>query len=344
MSQSEYFLRLSRDFSLQPTITYEQAVSILIQAYQVSANVPYAMSLIDKPNEGEMHIVFLHPQLPHLPPDGVRFLEQEQRYAIQVPPHRELEVFEVKFGFVPGGGETAASRVRRRFRLSKGGHPNIILLHYSRGPSHAIPQQILHQPIRAYPLRPSQEPPVFVLGEKAGQKVFPVGHPQQHHGHGHPHGHMPLSHPSQLQAQMHASHAIAGDRHREQALMAVASQNSVMENALRREKDRGVRPGRPAVEEDAGVGDEENITFRALALARFKRNHEHLAELFSAVPISELPVPPSPYASLNKESLEAQLESLNAEIEGLKQKAAERERESQEKSQLEAGDIAMVTA
>lgn len=97
----------------------------------------------------------------------------------------------------------------------------------------AIPPQIIHQPVRAYPIRPPQEPPVFVLGEKAGQKIYPMGHPQ-HHGHGHPHAHM--GHPGQHMG--HPGHPLD----RQQALMAVGSQNAAMESALRREKERAVRP------------------------------------------------------------------------------------------------------
>ncbi len=41
----------------------------------------------------------------------------------------------MKFGFVPGQ-DSAAYRIRRRYRLIKGGHPQLILIHYSRGPNH----------------------------------------------------------------------------------------------------------------------------------------------------------------------------------------------------------------
>jgi hypothetical protein len=42
---------------------------------------------------------------------------------------------EARHGFVPLSGEMAASRVRRRYRLTKGGHPFLVLIHYSRGQS-----------------------------------------------------------------------------------------------------------------------------------------------------------------------------------------------------------------
>lgn len=41
---------------------------------------------------------------------------------------------EIKYGFVPNTQETNAWRVRRRYRLIKGGHPQITLVHYTRGP------------------------------------------------------------------------------------------------------------------------------------------------------------------------------------------------------------------
>lgn len=102
-----------------------------------------------------------------------------------------MEVAEVKFGFIPNQ-DASAYRVRRRYRLVKGGHPQLVLIHYTRGQSirecllcsaqshfhnvdyvAIIPS--LNHPTRAYPLRAPNEPPVYVIGEKAGQKVFPGG-------------------------------------------------------------------------------------------------------------------------------------------------------------------------
>jgi len=38
----------------------------------------------------------------------------------------------------------------------------------------------MNQPVRQYPLRPVNEPPMFVSLERFGQKVWPQGHPQPH--------------------------------------------------------------------------------------------------------------------------------------------------------------------
>ena len=39
---------------------------------------------------------------------------------------------ESKFGFIPGSGETVANRVRRKFRMIKGGNSQLTLVHYGR--------------------------------------------------------------------------------------------------------------------------------------------------------------------------------------------------------------------
>ena len=96
---------------------------------------------------------------------------------------------EVKFGFIPGVDQVAY-RIRRRYRLQKGGHPQLVLVHYSRGqPNRTSPTLVLpfarlaemcasaivpamNQPVRSYPLRPVNEPAIFVMGERQGQKVY----------------------------------------------------------------------------------------------------------------------------------------------------------------------------
>lgn len=54
-----------------------------------------------------------------------------------------MEVIESKFGFVPDQ-DTFAYRVRRRFRLSKGGNQQLMLVHYSSG-----------QQMREWPFKPA---------------------------------------------------------------------------------------------------------------------------------------------------------------------------------------------
>lgn len=44
-----------------------------------------------------------------------------------------MEIGEVKFGFVPSSQDQQAWRLRRRYRLIKGSHPQLVLVHYTRG-------------------------------------------------------------------------------------------------------------------------------------------------------------------------------------------------------------------
>jgi hypothetical protein len=97
-------------------------------------------------------LLFLSPNSP-FPTDGIRYQDAEAKYIIpagarvsfilQSPPiyipshstqrRQELEVQEVKFGFIPNSQDNSASRVRRRYRLQKGGNPQLVLVHYTRG-------------------------------------------------------------------------------------------------------------------------------------------------------------------------------------------------------------------
>ena len=62
-----------------------------------------------------------------------------------------MEVAEIKFGFIPNHDQVAY-RVRRRYRILKGGHPQLILIHYSRG-----------QTTRAYSISETLGPSMLIL-------------------------------------------------------------------------------------------------------------------------------------------------------------------------------------
>lgn len=102
--------------------------------------------------DGQLLLIFMAPQN-NFPIDGIRYQEAETRYIIPAGSNRvrfflplvptktetllllqqDLEIWEAKFGFIPGSTDTSAWRVRRRYRLSKGGHPQLVLVHYGKG-------------------------------------------------------------------------------------------------------------------------------------------------------------------------------------------------------------------
>ncbi|KAG6871014.1 hypothetical protein C0995_009036 [Termitomyces sp. Mi166 len=126
-------LRYPENLPLHREISYETAVNMLLRAMAMSTTVPFSWGFIDKPPEGSVLLLFLPPQSP-FPNDGLRFQEQEVKFTMPAGNNRELEVHELKFGFIPGGQDSNAWRCRRRYRFIKGGNPSLVLVHYAQGP------------------------------------------------------------------------------------------------------------------------------------------------------------------------------------------------------------------
>ncbi|KAF8311056.1 hypothetical protein DL93DRAFT_2083724 [Clavulina sp. PMI_390] len=284
--QNDLWLRMDYDIANNVHYPNDTAVKALQRLPDYSQRYPYYYVQIDQPGEGETHAVYLNPQARNLPPDGIRYLEQDTRSIVQNPQF-DLEVIESRGGFIPGKDQVA-HRIRRVFRLARGGHPSMAMLHYSRGPPIQIPQHLLHQPVRAYPLRHINEPGIFVYGDRIGQKV-----PQQ-------------------------------NQNRPQQIGNVAAQNAAMERMEQR-REAGPRDAHPLQQYGNDDDDESYVTNRSLALARFTRNHDNLAEIFSPVAIAQIPAPPPVYENIKASDLELELEKLTAEVEALKQKKLDAE-------------------
>ncbi|KAF9254608.1 hypothetical protein L218DRAFT_1082253 [Marasmius fiardii PR-910] len=309
-------LRHPENLGLHREITLENAVTMLLRAIGMAQNVPFSWSYIDKPPEGQLYLIFMGPGTP-FPNDGIRWQEQETRYAIPAPNQRELEVHEIKYGFIPGSSDQSAFRVRRRYRLSRGGLPSLCLVHYSRGQGGNIMPSLMNQPVRAYPLRQVNEPALFIAGEKMGQKVYPPGvappsHPTAHQGGAGP------GHGTGIGGGM-PPHGMQMGLAQQQAM--IAQQNNRMEMMeARRERARSGSTARPPQMLEDDSGDEaEMISTKTLALTRYKRNHDLMNEVFTHAAFGDKhkPPPAPPYSIFKKEELEEQAEKLKAEIEAL---------------------------
>ncbi|TBU25121.1 hypothetical protein BD311DRAFT_809500 [Dichomitus squalens] len=300
-----------------PQITHEAAVHMLQRAIQLSQHTPFAWGYIDKPLEGSTFLIFQTAQLP-FPVDGLVYQDREQRYSIPLGNGRELEVTEVKFGFIPGVDQSA-HRVRRRFRMQKGGHPQLVLVHYSSG-QHTPIIPSLNQPPRNYPLRPVNEPAIYVMGERQGQKVFP--------GAGAP-GSIPMTPVSDRPAMNYPGMPAIGMPRNPQGMLA--HQNSQMEALERRaQRERGMSMGQRqtsrVVDDDDSADESETISTRTLALTRYRRNHEFMNEVFmyAAFGDKKVPPPPSPYSAFKLPDLEDSVAKLTVEVEELRKKSAAR--------------------
>ncbi|KAG8901787.1 hypothetical protein FRB99_005104 [Tulasnella sp. 403] len=299
---NEIVLRLDFNVRHDQTLTYEQAAQHLGQVIRMSNTTPYHHTYIDRPNHGDMFVIFQIPSLPPFNVDGLRYLEQEHMYRVPIGQY-ELEVAETKYGFIPGMNEQEACRMRRKMRFSKGGMPAVVLVHYTRGPGCPIPIQLANQPVRKYPLIPSNEPGIFVMGEKTGQKVYSAQQQQAMNGQGFP-PHGPPARGPMMNPQMHAQNA------------AIAAQNAAM-NAHRNPKPIP----QPPVHDENDEDESDVVTHRDLATTRFVRNHEFLADLFSPESIPK----PTEEPLEHVDSLEATLAKLNSEIEETQRKIVELE-------------------
>ncbi|KAF8736035.1 hypothetical protein AX14_000979 [Amanita brunnescens Koide BX004] len=304
-------LRYPEALGMHRELTIEFAFNMLTRGISMAQTVPFSWGFIDKPADGTLLLLFVPPQNP-FPNDGIRYLESEAKYTMPVgPPNtRELEIHEVKYGFVPGNPqETMASRIRRRFRFVKGGPTQLILVHYTRGPAAPIPP-LANQAARAYPLPLINQPPVFVLGEKVGQKVYPPGasiHAGPAPGQPIPTGMMPFN-PQAMVAQQNAN-------------------MEMLERRRERERQREAATTRPRTEEDDSADETEQISTKTLAITRYRRNHELINEVFTyaALGNKSSPAPTAPYSIFNQSELESKIAKLQSEISVLQQGAAERE-------------------
>ncbi|KAI0783489.1 hypothetical protein C8Q75DRAFT_783256 [Abortiporus biennis] len=339
-------LRYPDNLGLHSNITHEMAVNMLMRSIQLAQQTAFQWSYIDKPNDGQIFLIYVGHGM-GIPIDGLRYMDNEQKAIFPVL-GRELEVCEIKYGFQPQI-DNIAYRVRRRFRLIKGGHPQLVLLHYSRGPSIAI-MPSLNQPVRSYPLRPTPGDAVWVLaGVKAGH-----GAPGSTAG-GIPPG--ADGRPPMPQATLGGMGGMplnmgVGMGGNPQAMLA--QQNNAMEALERRshrERERNMNAAAAAArqaqrqEEDDSADEADMISTRTLALTRYRRNHEYMNEVFMYAAfgnLKETTPPKSPYSIFNKEELEAKALKLQAEIEALQAKDAAR-REAKAASEGIA-DVSMDTS
>ncbi|GAA94799.1 uncharacterized protein L969DRAFT_105890 [Mixia osmundae IAM 14324] len=172
--------------------TNDHVVSILLQAAELlpQKKLQFEQQFVDRPEPGTQLLIFLRDG--HLPPDGIRYapsyvvtrtpptgmasenLPMETRDELRFG-NADLEVVTTHSGFLPpitpdrpvDPSECDLSRYRVRYRLTRGGMPQLCVVYYGRDPSrmaNALTGQIPpecrippnqgweRQPMRRYPL------------------------------------------------------------------------------------------------------------------------------------------------------------------------------------------------
>ncbi|EJD51022.1 hypothetical protein AURDEDRAFT_84049 [Auricularia subglabra TFB-10046 SS5] len=282
-------------------LTLETAVNILRRGVQLAQTQAFHWTYIDRPNDGSLHLVFLMPQAPGVPPDGIRYLEKDVKVSYPGGQDLEVEVIEAKNGYIPGLDQVA-QRVRRLYRLSRGGHPSLLLIHYSRSQPAPVPPHLLNIPARQYPLRPVNEPPYVPLGPQQQQQQQPGPQTPQRHNPA------AAAHLQQRAAMLQQQSQEQDQRERQRVQMAMAQ----------------IRM--PDPDYDSGDEATAHISARALALMRFRKNHELMNEVFNNAAKLEPAPPPAfdPAAGFTKEAIDAATAKLEQEVEQLQARAAAR--------------------
>jgi len=200
----------------------------------------------------------------------------------------------------------------------------------------------MNSPVRQYPLRQITEPSVYVMGEKAGQKVYPpsAGPPPPQGPMGMNPQAMGMNQPGMGMPQQGMNPQAMGMSPQGMGMAPqamLAQQNSNMESLeRRRERERAreqsgnmavQRSGPPRLDDDDSADEFEMISTRTLAITRYKRNHELMEEVFKRAAFGALVTPPPPppaYSIFDKAELESKVAKLQREVEALQAQAAER--------------------
>ncbi|KAG5519523.1 hypothetical protein PMAC_001677 [Pneumocystis sp. 'macacae'] len=168
---SQVWCKSTLSYPVNPHLSIESITEMLIKASGVAQQVPFVWNFIDKPVDGQIFLVWLPPESNmNPPPDGLQYMGSENCYRVDIGGNT-IEIFEHKYGFHPAT-ESHTSRIRRRFRLIKGGNDQLWLIYYLRSNENdrllANSQTATPQPPRSYPLPYIQNKP-FMLYENTIQ-------------------------------------------------------------------------------------------------------------------------------------------------------------------------------
>ncbi|ORY05526.1 hypothetical protein K493DRAFT_404310 [Basidiobolus meristosporus CBS 931.73] len=269
-----------------------QACDLLTKATSAFNQLSFEWKYIDKPSDGQFFLVYLPSFTQQMPHDGYLWMDDEQFLKIPLPDTREMHVAERKCGFLPG--EQYVSMQRRRYRIGKVGNDQLQLLHYVKpDESMKIPANIALSkvPVRRYPL-----PPIFLSGMPGSQmNNSPMGTINLPHVSGNPHipnASLHQSSPYNLQQKIpqvsQTPHQMMNTTFINQAPIRTPPRTVVKSQVARK---KGVKQApQPMANPDISeqFGDELDVlTPRDIAMARYKRNHDYLAELLSPHHISQ---------------------------------------------------------
>ncbi|THH16176.1 hypothetical protein EW146_g4421 [Bondarzewia mesenterica] len=340
-------LRFPENLQPHASLSQIEAAQMLTRAIQLSTHVAYQWTYIDKPHVEFLSMCYMRPDV-CMP--SVALGTRSRRSEIRLYPQLRRDKRVPRSPPVPlTQGRSPAARPRALFARSviasvfsliNADEPcshHLYSHHFVfLRPVAAIPPLLMNQPARPYPLRMINEPPMFVLGEKAGQKVIPHNGLQGLSG-------VPPA-PSQVPQNLHF-----GGRDPQAMLAQQNREMEALERRSLRERSASMNqmPQRPQpqarIDEEDSTDEIDHISTRTLAMTRYKRNHDFMHEVFMYAAFgdkqNEKPTPA--YSIFNKTELEDKVSNLTAEIEALRAKAAARQAARDETQNV---DVSMETS
>ncbi|KAG9071496.1 hypothetical protein KI688_005708 [Linnemannia hyalina] len=358
----ELYCRANIDPMIYNVMNPQIATELLDRAWHMlsQGQISFSFNYIDKPKEGSGFFLKVQPDEGVMAPhDGFQYMDDEVAYGYPGDPR--LSITERSQGFATGDQYTHI--VRRRYTLTQPGRDTLAFLHYAKAElsrSVVVDARRARTPVRQYPLKPIPGIPGPVpVPQQPPQQGYPQGYrPQQAPPKmaspyaGSPINGSPAS-PQQAPGNYGRFSAVPapvpGPPGGQAGPQRLASVNPGAYGSQRHEKKSShkkhqqqqqhqqpqMTPQQHAqvlaqqqaqAQEDAEEpsGDElDFLTAKDVAVARYKRNHDYIAEVFSPYPTSRI-IPPQPEFQQSIAFLKSLSEKHNDDLDAAKTEHTEK--------------------
>ncbi|KAF9908066.1 hypothetical protein BX616_000257, partial [Lobosporangium transversale] len=314
----ELYCRANLEPMIYTVMNPQIAIELLDKAWLMLTQnqISFSFNYIDKPKEGSGFFLKVQPDEIIMPHDGYQYMDEEVSYGY--PMDNRLVITERSQGFAHGDQYTHI--VRRKYTLIQPGRDTLAFLHYSKADmsrSVVVDGRRAKTPARQYPLKaipgsvlpPPQTQPQGYQGQPPQQGFRPQQPPkmaspyappppavaspsspqQQGYGRFNP---VPAPVAAPLQAQhpppQRLASVNAGIYNQRHDKKSNHKKHQHQQPQLTPQQQAQIFAQQQAqAQEDAEEpsGDElDYLTARDVAIARYKRNHDYIAEVFSPYP------------------------------------------------------------
>ncbi|KAF9903186.1 hypothetical protein EC991_004094 [Linnemannia zychae] len=358
----ELYCRANIDPMIYNVMNPQIATELLDRAWLMlsQGQISFSFNYIDKPKEGSGFFLKVQPDEGIMAPhDGFQYMDDEVSYGY--PGDARLSITERSQGFATGDQYTHI--VRRRYTLTQPGRDTLAFLHYAKAElnrSVVVDARRARTPARQYPLKPIPGIPggPVPVPQQPPQQGYPQGYrPQQVPPKmASPYAGSPINGSPASPQQAPGNYGrfatgpapVPGPPGGQAGPQRLASVNSGVYGNQRHEKKSShkkhqqqqhqqpqMTPQQHAqvlaqqqaqAQEDAEEpsGDElDFLTAKDVAVARYKRNHDYIAEVFSPYPTSRI-IPPQPEYQQSIAFLRSLSEKHNDDLDAAKAEHTEK--------------------